>query len=79
MVNILKLHEAISVVLLNKANRIATTQEISDEINQRGLYQRKDGEPLPPYQVMQRTKLSKGRYHHLFEWIAPDKVKLRNL
>lgn len=79
MISTLKLHEAISVVLLDKANRTATTQEIADEINQRGLYQRKDGEPLPAFQVMQRTKLSKGNYHHLFEWIAPDSVKLRNL
>jgi hypothetical protein len=74
----LKLHEAIVVVLLSKPNRTATTHQIADEINQRNLYNRKDNEPIPAYQVMQRTKLSNGQYHHLFEFIEPDKVKLKN-
>ncbi len=73
------LHEAIAVVLLSKDNRTATIEEIADEINRRDLYKRKDNTDLPSYQVMQRTKLSSGRYQHLFEWVEPNTVKLRNI
>ncbi len=75
----LLLQEAIAVVLLSRANRTATIEEIAYEINRRDLYKRKDNTDLPSYQVMQRTKLSSGRYRHLFEWVEPDIVKLRNL
>ena len=73
------LHEAIAIVLLSKADRKATIEEIAMEINQRNLYQRKDAKGIPTYQIMQRTKLSKGQYHHLFEWLEPNTDKLRNL
>jgi hypothetical protein len=76
MKNLLKLHEAIAVVLLNKAKRTATTEEIAKEINKRGLYKRKDDEPLPAYQVMMRSKLSKGRYAHLFQYLTGNRVKM---
>jgi uncharacterized protein YjiK len=76
MKNILKLHEAIAVVLLSKPKRMATFETIAKEINKRGLYFRKDGEPLPAYQVMMRSKLSKSRYDHLFQYLQNDKVKL---
>jgi len=76
MKNLLKLHEAIAVVLLSKPKRTATTEEIAKEINKRGLYKRKDKEPLPAYQVMMRSKLSDGKYLHLFRYLANDKVKL---
>ena len=79
MDNLLKLHEAIAVILLNKVNRTASEQEIADEINKRKLYTRKDGKPLPAYQVMQRTKLAKGQYHHLFNYQTPEKISLRNI
>lgn len=35
----LKLHEAIVVVLINRKTRVATTNEIADEINARKLYE----------------------------------------
>jgi predicted transcriptional regulator len=80
MANLLKLHEAIAIVLLSRENRKANIDEIADEINRRKLFIRpSDGENVPSYQVMQRTKLSSGKYSHLFEFIEPDKVKLRNL
>ena len=71
MGNILKLHEAIAVVLLSCKEREATVEFIADEINKRKLYIRKDLKPLPAYQVMQRTKLSKGHYSYLFKFINP--------
>lgn len=73
----LKLHEAIVIVLAEHENKTASIQEIADEINKRVLYKRKDSAPLPAYQVMQRTKLSNGAYHHLFEYIEPDVVRLK--
>jgi len=75
----LLLHEAIEIILLSKEDRTATIENIAFEINKRSLYHRKDGNEVPAYQIMQRTKLSKGQYHHLFEWIEPNKVRLKNL
>jgi hypothetical protein len=76
MKNLLKLHEAIAVVLLKMPERTAPLHEIAKEISRRGLYFRKDRKPLAGYQVMMRSKLSKGRYLHLFQLIGQDKVKL---
>ena len=73
----LKLHEAIAVVLLNAENRTATIHEIAQEINRRQIYRRKDEASLPPYQVMMRAKLSKGKYANWFEWKEPDIVRLK--
>ncbi len=75
--NILYLHEAIAVVLLSCKNRTSTTIFLANEINRRKLYLRKDCKPLPPYQVMQRTKLSNGRYHKLFLFTTPNIVSLK--
>lgn len=84
MSNLLKLHEAISVVLLGMKDRTASLEEISQEIAERGLYfqQNGDGVPPPKSQIRLRTHPnSKGgkSYKHLFEFIEPNKVKLRNL
>jgi hypothetical protein len=76
--NLLKLHEAIAVVLLNKPARTATFDAIAEEINKRQLYNRKDGATLPPYQIMQRTTLSSGQYNHLFKKIGNDSIKLKD-
>lgn len=75
--NILKLHEAIAVVLLGRENRSAHIDEIAYEINKRKLYVRKDETPLPAFQITMRTKLSKGTYHHLFEYLENDFVRLK--
>ncbi len=79
MNNLLKLHEAIAVVLLSKPGRAASEQEIADEINARKLYIRKDGKKLPTYQVMHRTKLAGGQYHHLFDYQSSSRIVLRNI
>lgn len=82
MDDLLKLHEAIAVVLLSKNNRTATLEEISKEIANRGLYFQKSGDIAPPKQIRLRTHPNTNagkRYKHLFEFIEPDKVRLRNL
>lgn len=73
----LKLHEAIAVVLLSCNERTASIQFIANEINRRKLYERKDREPIPAYQIIMRTKLSKGQYAGWFKFIEPDKVVLK--
>lgn len=78
----LKLHEAIVVVLLKKENRMASLNVITDEINERGLYFQKDGSPTHAGQIRMRTypTTKTGKQHtDLFEFIKPDKVKLKNL
>jgi hypothetical protein len=75
----LLLHEAIGVVLLTKASRVATCEEIAAEINNRKLFKPRDGKPLPAYQVMMRLKLSGGKYAYLFLFEPPNRVKLRNV
>lgn len=77
MKNILKLHEAIAVVLLNCKTRKATISFIANEINKRKLYSRKDEKPVPAYQIMMRANLAKGRYNHLFQFSKPDTVTLK--
>jgi hypothetical protein len=78
MDNVLKLHEAIVVVLINKPTRTATTEEIAYEINKRKLYKKKDNSVVEASQIKLRAKLSNGAYHHLFEFIEPNIVKLKN-
>lgn len=78
----LKLHEAIAVVLLKKNNRTATCEEIADEINSKKLYVQKKGTPTNKGQIRLRThpNTKSGKfYSHLFEFIEPNKVKLRNM
>ena len=75
--NLLSLHEAIAVALLNKPNREATFQEIASFIELRKLYpERKAGIPLPT-QIMLRSTKSNGAYKHLFEEMSNGKIRLR--
>jgi hypothetical protein len=76
--NLLKLHEAIAVILLSKPNRTATFNEVAEEINTRRLYLRKDSTALPAYQVMQRTTLSNNQYRHLFDKVGKTAIRLRD-
>lgn len=66
------------MVLLSKENRTASFNEVASEINQRKLYLRKDGKDVPAYQIRQRSLLSNGRYHHLFEVLEKDLLRLIN-
>lgn len=74
----LTLHEAIVEVLKTKLKHTAAIQEIADEINEGKLYSRKDKKPIPAYQIRQRTKLSNGHYHHLFDFEEPGIVTLKD-
>jgi hypothetical protein len=77
--NLLKLHEAIALALLDKPNREATFEEIALFIETRNLFpERKKGIPLAT-QVMLRSTKSSGNYSYLFEQINKDEVRLRNL
>ncbi|CAD5248140.1 conserved hypothetical protein [Imperialibacter sp. EC-SDR9] len=75
--NLLKLHEAIAVVLLSCENRTASIQYISEEIARRGLYFQKSGGIAPPGQIRLRThpKTRAGKtYAHLFVFTEPGLV-----
>ena len=79
MKNILKLHEAIAVVLLKQPERSATLEEISKEITRRKLYFKKNGEPVSTKQIRLRThpKTNSGKfYSHLFKFTEPNVVQL---
>lgn len=80
MKNLLTLHEAIVVALinLNKENFMATFDEIAAYIEKRNLYpERKGGIDLAK-QIMLRSTKSKGNYSYLFEQIDINSIKLRS-
>ncbi len=77
MKNILKLHEAIVLGLINCKDKKAAAVQIANEINRRKLYIRKEGQPVPSYQIMMRTKMSKGKYTHLFDVDKSDIIAFK--
>ncbi len=79
MKNLLKLHEAIVVVLLTFPKRTATFQEIADEIVERDLFPIRKGGITLTKQVELRSVQSQGRYRHLFARVGDDKIQLRNI
>lgn len=79
MKNLLTLHEAIVVALinLNKENFTATFDEIAEYIEKRNLYpERKGGIDLAK-QIMLRSTKSKGNYSYLFEQFDTNSIRLR--
>lgn len=77
--NLLSLHEAIVVALINQPTRTANFDEIANFIKERNLYPvRKDNIPLAT-QVMLRSTKAKGAYHHLFEETGSNTIRLKNL
>jgi septal ring factor EnvC (AmiA/AmiB activator) len=69
----LTLHEAIARVLEENGNRWMTVRELADEVNRKGLYQKRDGSPVEANQIHARTK----NYGSLFEKNGPE-VRLRS-
>jgi hypothetical protein len=64
MKNLLKLHEAIALVLLNLPNRTATFQKIADEIERRYLFPKRKGGITLGEQVKLRTSIKSSKYKH---------------
>ncbi|HBS88597.1 MAG: hypothetical protein A2W91_18325 [Bacteroidetes bacterium GWF2_38_335] len=79
MKNILSLHEAIVVALVNNCDRKATYAEIASFIEKRKLFTNRKGNILLEEQVRLRATLSSGGYKHLFEVINSETIKLRNI
>ena len=76
MKNLLSLHEAIAIVLLNKPKRTASFDKIASEIEPRGLYKNRKGGVSLAEQVRLRSTLAGKRYAHLFEEIKPGYIRL---
>jgi hypothetical protein len=59
-----KLHEAMELVLNESPNRSMRVQDLAKEINERGLYEKRDRSPVEPNQIHARA--SAKTYAHLF-------------
>lgn len=78
MKNLLSLHEAIVLALIQHPTRTDSFDNIARFIEKRNLYpNRKGGIPLAK-QVMLRSTKSQGGYHHLFEEIGAEYIRLRD-
>ncbi|MCD6010726.1 MAG: hypothetical protein K0Q79_588 [Flavipsychrobacter sp.] len=80
MKNVLSLHEAIVIALINinKNTFAATFDEIANFIEKRGLYPiRKGGVDLAT-QVMLRSTKAKGAYKYLFTQIDEQTIALNS-
>lgn len=79
MKNLLSLHEAIVIALinLNKKTFSASFDEIATYIEKRNFYPERKGNVDLAIQVMLRSTKSKGNYLYLFEQIAENKIRLR--
>jgi hypothetical protein len=52
----LTLHKALALVLQESEDEWMTVRELTDQVNARNLYQRRDGSPVEANQVHARTK-----------------------
>jgi hypothetical protein len=57
------LHEAMKMVLKENSNRWMTVHELANEINDRGLYEKRDRTPVDPSQIHARAR----KYDWMFE------------
>ena len=69
----LTLHEALAVLLQENGNDWMTVRELTNQVNARGLYQKRDGSPVETNQVHARTK----NYPQVFEKQG-SRVRLRD-
>ena len=79
MKNLLTLHEAIAIALINldKENFTASFQEIADFIEERNLYPEREGNISLAEQVMLRSTKADGKYKYLFEEVDENTIRLR--
>ena len=66
------LHKAMEIILLERDQHMATTLELSIEIERRGLYARKDGGAARVKQINARAR----KYPELFEFSVPGLIRL---
>lgn len=59
----LTLHEAMELVLRENRNEWMTVRELADAINERNLYEKRDGSPVDPSQIHARA----NKYQAMFE------------
>jgi len=81
MKNLLTLHKAIVIALINidKESFTATFEEIAKYIKKRNLYTERKGEIDLNKQIMLRSTKSKGQYLYLFEKIKENSIKLKSM
>lgn len=75
--NLLSLHEAIVIALINTPLRTASFEEIAAFITARNLYPVRKGNIDLATQVMLRSTKANGAYHHLFEMIDQNTIRIR--
>jgi hypothetical protein len=57
------LHEELAEILREHGNRWMTTTELANAVNERGIYEKRDGSAVTDFQVHGRTR----NYDKLFE------------
>lgn len=79
MKNLLSLHEAIVIALINinKGTFTASFDEIAEYIEKRNLYPERKGNIDLVTQVMLRSTKSKGKYSYLFTQIDENRIKIK--
>jgi len=78
MKNLLSLHEAIVVALINinKETFTASFDEIADYIEKKNLYPNRKGAIDLSTQVMLRSTKTKGKYSYLFTQTDTNTIKI---
>jgi len=79
MNNLLTLHEAIVLALIDKEDRKSTFDEIAKFIETRNLFPIRKGQVSLSTQIMLRSTKSKKRYAYLFEEVDKNTIGLKNL
>lgn len=76
--NLLTLHEAIAVALINldKVNYQASFDKIADYIERKSLFPEREGNIPLSKQIELRSVQSKGNYKYLFEQVNNTTIKL---
>ena len=77
MKNLLTLHKAVAVILLNKQDRTATFESIAEDIDKRNLFPERKGGITLSTQVKIRTSIKSSKYKHWFDFTLPNIIRLR--
>lgn len=77
MKNLLRLHEAVAVVLLSKPDRTATFEQIAKEIVKRDLFPNRKGGIALSEQIRLRTSIKSSRYKSWFYFTNPNALTLK--